>query len=67
MWGTVEALAAVGVPTPQFFGKWPFLRLLGMQEPASVLFSLLNFFAHFWGILSLWRNVSCFKFKISPE
>src|SRR5882762_3102109 len=26
----------------QYFGKWPFWRLGGMQEPASVAFSLLN-------------------------
>jgi post-GPI attachment to proteins factor 3 len=30
----------------QFHGKWPFYRFLGMQEPFSVLFSLLNFLAH---------------------
>ena len=27
---------------PQFHGKWPFLRVLGLQEPASVLASGLN-------------------------
>lgn len=31
----------------QFYGKWPFTRLLGMQEPASVLFSILNGLVHF--------------------
>ncbi|KAK2626923.1 hypothetical protein QTJ16_004098 [Diplocarpon rosae] len=30
----------------QFHGKWPFYRFLGMQEPFSVFFSLLNFLAH---------------------
>jgi hypothetical protein len=30
----------------KYFGKWPFVRLLGMQEPASVLFSLANLGAH---------------------
>ncbi|KAJ1721933.1 hypothetical protein LPJ53_003596 [Coemansia erecta] len=30
----------------QYHGKWPFVRLLGVQEPASVLFSLLNGWAH---------------------
>ncbi|KAG8994133.1 hypothetical protein FRB93_001664 [Tulasnella sp. JGI-2019a] len=33
----------------QYYGKWPFWRLLGMQEPASVLFSLLNLCAHVKG------------------
>lgn len=26
----------------QFYGKWPHLRILGMQEPLSVIFSLFN-------------------------
>ncbi|KAJ2555846.1 hypothetical protein EV175_002175 [Coemansia sp. RSA 1933] len=26
----------------QYHGKWPFVRIVGVQEPASVLFSILN-------------------------
>ncbi|KAI8615042.1 Per1-like protein [Chytriomyces sp. MP71] len=37
----------------QFHGKWPFTRLFGMQEPASVLFSLLNAWAHWRGFLAV--------------
>ncbi|KAI0628788.1 Per1-like protein [Trametes polyzona] len=33
-------------PVKQYYGKWPFWRFAGMQEPASVLFSILNFVAH---------------------
>ena len=33
-------------PVVQYHGKWPFYRFMGMQEPFSVLFSLLNFLAH---------------------
>ncbi|KAG0278802.1 hypothetical protein BGZ95_003090 [Linnemannia exigua] len=33
-------------PVHQYHGKWPFHRLLGMQEPASVLFSFLNGYMH---------------------
>ncbi|KAF9358930.1 hypothetical protein BGX34_008640 [Mortierella sp. NVP85] len=33
-------------PVHQYHGKWPFHRFLGMQEPASVLFSLLNGYMH---------------------
>ena len=33
---------AAGWPTVKYFGKWPFTRVLGMQEPASVAFSLMN-------------------------
>ncbi|KAG9293533.1 hypothetical protein G9A89_005536 [Geosiphon pyriformis] len=31
----------------QYYGKWPFYRLWGIQEPASVLFSFLNGFMHY--------------------
>ena len=34
----------------QFHGKWPFHRALGAQEPFSVLFSLLNLWAHQRGL-----------------
>lgn len=37
-------------PVVQFHGKWPFRRILGMQEPFSVLFSFLNFVAHQHGM-----------------
>lgn len=37
----------------QFHGKWPFWRLAGIQEPASVLFSLANGWVHYRG----WRKV----------
>ena len=33
----------------QFHGKWPFKRWNGIQEPLSVLFSLLNLLAHYQG------------------
>ena len=38
-----------GRPTHQYFGKWPFWRLGGIQEPASVLFSLFNMSVHIQG------------------
>jgi hypothetical protein len=34
-------------PPLQYHGKWPFRRLSGIQEPASVLFSLMNWYAHY--------------------
>lgn len=37
-------------PVVQYHGKWPFHRVLGMQEPFSVLFSAMNFAAHRWGL-----------------
>jgi len=36
-------------PIVQYYGKWPFARYAGMQEPASVAFSVLNLIAHVQG------------------
>ena len=44
-------------PVVQYHGKWPFHRFLGMQEPASVLFSLFNFLAHYWGVQKLKNEI----------
>lgn len=33
----------------QFHGKWPFLRFFGIQELASVVFSMANFIPHYKG------------------
>ncbi|KAI8635195.1 Per1-like-domain-containing protein [Xylariaceae sp. FL1651] len=46
-----------GQPITQFHGKWPFVRVLGMQEPFSVLFSLANFLAHQNGLAKLRERV----------
>jgi hypothetical protein len=35
-----------GLPMVQYHGKWPFLRVLGMQEFFSVFFSLVNIVPH---------------------
>lgn len=40
-------------PVVQFHGKWPFRRVLGMQELFSVIFSGLNFLAHWHGMSRL--------------
>lgn len=46
MWRTTQIFIDKGLDVPQFFGKWPFARMLGMQEPAAVLFSIFNLLAH---------------------
>ncbi|KAG7208527.1 hypothetical protein KM043_014746 [Ampulex compressa] len=46
MWETVDYFTSHGIKVPQFHGKWPFIRIFGCQEPASVIFSLLNFYGH---------------------
>ncbi|XP_034941578.1 post-GPI attachment to proteins factor 3 [Chelonus insularis] len=47
MWETVDHFINHGLHVPQFHGKWPFIRMFGLQEPASMIFSLMNFYAHF--------------------
>jgi post-GPI attachment to proteins factor 3 len=37
----------------QYYGKWPFWGLAGMQEPASVVFPLLNMFFHMKSALKI--------------
>jgi hypothetical protein len=41
----------------QFYGKWPFWRYAGMQEPASVLFSLMNLFVHAAGMQRILKEI----------
>lgn len=41
----------------QYYGKWPFWRLAGMQEPASVAFSLLNLWAHARGGMKIQKRL----------
>ncbi|KAI5713826.1 hypothetical protein M8J76_006160 [Diaphorina citri] len=47
MWQTLVIFENKGWKTPQFHGKWPFLRFLIFQEPASMLFSMMNFVTNF--------------------
>ncbi|CAG8440422.1 5079_t:CDS:1 [Ambispora leptoticha] len=41
----------------QYYGKWPFHRLWGMQEPASVLFSFLNGYMHYHYLSIIRRKI----------
>ncbi len=47
-----------GERTLQFHGKWPFWRVLGMQEPASVLFSVGNALVHYSALKKIRRRVA---------
>jgi hypothetical protein len=58
MWKTVDDFSERGQPCPQFRGKWPFIRFAGMQEPASVLFSILNIVPHAVGLVKLRATVA---------
>ena len=46
-----------GKQVQQYHGKWPFWRVAGMQEPASVVFSLLNLWAHVRGASKIRKRV----------
>lgn len=42
----MDSLRPVQKEMVQYYGKWVFIRVLGAQEPLSVLFSLLNLSVH---------------------
>ncbi|KAF7550455.1 hypothetical protein G7Z17_g5700 [Cylindrodendrum hubeiense] len=46
-----------GADVVQFYGKWPFYRFMGMQEPFSVFFSLGNLWAHWEGTKKIRANI----------
>lgn len=48
---------ASGRRVQQYHGKWPFWRFAGMQEPASVAFSLLNLWSHIRGFTKMRRQI----------
>jgi len=43
MWETVDVMVGRHDQVPQFYGKWPFQRVLWLSEPASSLASLAQF------------------------
>jgi len=47
--------------TWKYYGKWPFLRVMGMQEPASVLFSLLHLGLQVFLATSYWKTTKSIK------
>lgn len=38
--------------------QWPFIRFLGIQEPASALFSLLNGLPHIYLLINFRKKVT---------
>lgn len=42
MWDLVEAFERKGWNVPQFHGKWPFVRWWGLQEPVSMIASVIH-------------------------
>lgn len=48
---------AKGEEIYQFHGKWPFLRVFGIQELASAVFSIANFFPHYIGFWEVSKTI----------
>lgn len=42
----------------QYHGKWVFIRVLGAQEPLSVLFSIMNLYVHLRAVNTLQKQIS---------
>ena len=42
----------IGHGPHKYYGHWPFVRVFGLEEPASVLFSLLNGVPYVWNLVS---------------
>ena len=58
MWDTVEnSYRKNKLPVQQFHGKWPFIRILGVQEPASALFSILNLLPHVYMLRKIIQTI----------
>lgn len=45
-----------GLPIYKYHGHWPFYRYFGLEEPASVFFSLSNAIPHLWRLLGASRR-----------
>ncbi|KAI8806248.1 Per1-like-domain-containing protein [Cladochytrium replicatum] len=57
MHSITEMRKAHGEEIVQYYGKWPFIRLWGIQEPASVAFSIANFVVHRAGLSAVRRRI----------
>jgi hypothetical protein len=57
MWWAEGERASAGNPSVQYYGKWPFIRLFGVQEPLSVGLSAANLVVHARGLSEYRRRV----------
>lgn len=56
-----------GLEIYQFHGKWPFIRVFGIQELFSTIFSIGNFIPNFWGFQLIWKHYNFESKKGSVE
>ncbi|EGW32170.1 uncharacterized protein SPAPADRAFT_138601 [Spathaspora passalidarum NRRL Y-27907] len=47
---------SIGLEMVQFYGKWPFIKVFGVQEFFSTLFSLGNFYVNYHNLFKLLRQ-----------
>ncbi|XP_026742513.1 post-GPI attachment to proteins factor 3 [Trichoplusia ni] len=66
MWFTVQNFKRAGEGTPKFHGRWPFIRVMGMQEPASAFSSILNFAANAYMYKKIQRQFPLSKARAMP-
>ncbi|KAF9026712.1 Per1-like protein [Hymenopellis radicata] len=57
MHATTTREVEMGLAVKQYYGKWPFWRMGGIQEPASVAFSLFNLWTHVGGLARIRRDI----------
>lgn len=55
--------AADGLPMVQFYGKWPFKRILGITEFFSSVFSLANFYVNYRNYFKVKRQYKLAAYK----
>lgn len=58
-------LPVIDKRTVQYFGKWPQLRVLGMQEPMSAVFSFMNLCVQIYAMKKLFRERLPLSFPLS--
>ncbi len=59
MWFVVEYYQRVFNHIPQFYGKWPFIRILGIQEPVSAIASIGNLVSNCYMLNKMRKNLPC--------
>ncbi|CAH0604462.1 unnamed protein product [Chrysodeixis includens] len=66
MWFTVQKFQAAGEGTPKFHGRWPFIRVMGIQEPAAAFASMLNLAANAFMYRKIRRQFPMSKIHAMP-
>lgn len=51
-----DQLESLNVPMVQFYGKWPFKRVLGVQEFFAMIFSIGNLYVNYKNLRIIYRQ-----------